>query len=568
MNAYPIGTSALIAGRRGMDLVGQNIANAATPGYRRQTLYLASRTTGVDIGTGVTGTRLVRYTAPPIRTAILTGNSDEASAATQLDARQQIETALGQGENTIGGKLEQFFNGIERLSTRPSDTAVRREVISSASDLAKQFNSVSGDIDRLRSDLNRQATQGVDDVNSITSQIADLNGRIYAIQVRGEQANDLMDKRDQLVDDLSKKVNIRTVDMDYGVVNVMAQDTTLVVSETATKLAIGANSSGQLEVTAPGQTQPLRFNGGSLGGVLTEHNQEIPATRARLDTLAAKLAGSVDKLQATGLGLDGPISTAVGTRGVTDPSQPLASQNLPIPLANGTLTISITRTTTLTRAATAITIDPATMSLNDVASAITAGTAGQIQASVDTPQNVLRLQAQPGFTFDFAGRPDSPPAAVFAPPTVSDTDTGGALAALGVNGLFQGTGASDIQVRSELASDPNLLAASRSGRSGDADNLNRIATARDQAVIGGRTLGQEYLDIAASVGVQVTSLSDQQTAQAGILQNLNSQEQAVSGVNMDEELVNLLTFQRMVEGASRYLSVVNSAMDSILEMTR
>jgi flagellar hook-associated protein FlgK len=568
MNAYPIGTSALIAGRRGMDLVGQNIANATTPGYRRQTLYLSSRTTGADIGTGVAGNRLVRYTAPPVRTAILTGNADESAVTSRLDTRRQVETALGQGENTIGAKLEQFFNRIERLSTRPSDSAVRREAVSVASDLATQFNSVAQDIDRLAADINRQTTQAVDDVNSLTSQIAELNGRIYNIEARGEQANDLMDQRDQLIDDLSKKVDLRTVNMDNGVVNVIARDITLVVSDSATKLATTANAPGQIEVTVAGETQPLQFDGGYLGGMMREHNQDLPATRARLDALAAELVRNVDKFQATGLGLDGPLASVVGARGVTDPTQPLATQNLPVPMTAGTLTFSITNTTTLARTTAAIAIDPATMSLNDVAAAITAGTGGQVQATVDTPQNVLRFQAQTGFAFDFAGRPDSPPAAVFAPPTVADTDTGAVLASLGVNGIFQGSGASDLRVRPEIVADPNRFAASRSGRSGDSDNLNRLATVRDQAVFGGRTLGQEYTDIAASVGVQVSSLSDQQTAQAGILQDLNAQEQAVSGVNMDEELVNLLTYQRMVEGASRFLSVVNSAMDSILEMTR
>lgn len=567
MNGFPIGISALTVGRRGMDLAGQNIANASTPGYRRQAVNATARFVG-NSGLGVEVTRLTRYEAPPLRTAILTSNSDEAAASTRLDARRQIETALGTGENTVGGKLEKLFNAVERLSSRPADTAARRELLSSAADLTGQLAAVANDIDRLKNDLGRQTTQTVDEVNSLTGRIADLNGRIYEIEVRGEQANELRDQRDQLVDDLSKKVDFRAVDMAHGVVNLIGRDTALVVSNVATKLAVAGNATGGLDVTVAGQTTPLRFDGGSLSGLQQEYNTDIPATRARLDALANTTAAQFDKLQATGLGVDGPITSSVGTRPVTDPTQPLATQGMAIPLANGTLTISMTNLGTQARTSAAVAIDPTTMSLNDVAAAITAGTGGQVTATVDTPQNVLRLTAQPGTGFDFAGRPDSPPAAVFAPPTVADTDTANALAGLGVNGLFEGQGAGNLKVRSELTADPNLLAASRSGRSGDGTNLERLAAVRDQALISGRTLGGESTDIATGIGVTVRSLSDEQTSRQGVLQNLNAQEQAVVGVDVNEELVKLLDYQRMVEGASRFIQSINEALDSVFEMTR
>lgn len=566
MNSYSIGISALTVGRRGMDVAGQNIANASTPGYHRQSLNAVAKAVQ-NVGIGVEEAYLTRYTAAPVRTAILTSNSAQAAASARLDARRQIETALGTGDNTVGGKLEQLFNKIEALSSRPSESASRREVIASASDLAGQFNAVSQDVDRLKSDLAGQTTQTVDEVNSLTSRIADLNGRIYAIEVKGQQANELKDQRDQLVDDLSKKVDLRAVNMDYGVVNVIGRDTALVVSTTATKLAVAGNSTGGLDVTVSGQTQPLQFDGGSLGGLLREHNVDIPATRARLDALANATAGQLDKIQATGLGLNGPLTSSVGTRPVADPTQPLATQGLAIPVTSGTLLISITDLATQNRSSASFNIDPNTQSLSDIAAAITTGTNGKIQATVDTPQNVLRFTAKAGLAFDFAGRPDSPPGAVFAPPSVPDTDTANLLAGLGVNSMFSGTGAGNIQVRPELAADPDLLAASRTGRSGDATNLERMAAVRDKSIINGKTPADEYTDIAAGVGTVIKSLDDEQTSRAGLLQNLSAQEQSVTGVDMNEELLHLQDYQRMVEGASKFMSAVNTALDSIMQIT-
>ncbi len=567
MNSFSIGTSALAVGRRGMDLAGQNIANAGTPGYRRQVINASARAIN-NIGLGVEVTRLTRYEAPPLRTAILAGNSEEAAAATRLDARRQIETAFGTGENTIGGELDALFNSVERLTSRPADNAARRELLANANDLTSQFAAVADDIDRLKFDLGRQATQTVDEVNSITTRIADLNGRIYAIEVSGEQANELMDQRDQLVDDLSKKVDFRTVNMDHGVVNLIGSGAALVVSTTATQFAVTGNGTGGLDVTVSGQPQPVQFGGGALGGLLREYNVDIPATRIRLDSLANATAAGFDKLQATGLGLDGPITSSVGSRPVADPTQPLATQGMAIPLSAGTLTISMTNLGTQARTSAAIAIDPNTMSLNDVAAAITAGSGGQVTATVDTPQNVLRLTAQAGFAFDFAGRPDSPPAAVFATPTVADPDTANALAGLGVNGMFTGQGAGNLKVRSGLAGDPNQLAASRTGRSGDGTNLERMAAVREQPLLGGRTLRGEYTDLAATIGVAINSLDAEQSSRAGVLANLNAQEQSVVGVDVNEELVKLMDYQRMVEGASRFISSLNEALDSIFEMTR
>lgn len=567
MNSFSIGTSAIAVGRRGMDLAGQNIANASTPGYRRQAINASSRAVN-NVGVGVEVTRLTRYEAPPLRTAILTSNSEAASATARLDARRQIETAFGSGDASVGGKLDALFNSVERLTSRPADSAARRELLANVADLTGQFNAVADDVDRLRTDLGRQATQTVDEVNSLTARIADLNGRIYKVEVTGGQANELKDQRDQLVDDLSKKVDLRTVDMDYGVVNVMGSGTALVVSDSATKLALAGNGTGGLDVTVSGQTQPVAVDGGSLGGVLREYNTDIPATRARLDTLANATAARLDKLQATGIGLDGPIASSVGSRPVADPTLPLATQGLAIPLTAGTLTVSMTNLGTQARTSAAVSIDPNTMSLNDVAAAITAGTGGQVQATVDTPQNVLRLTSQPGTAFDFAGRPDSPPAAVFADPTVADPDTANVLAGLGVNGLFEGTGASGLRVRAGLAADPNLLAASRTGRSGDGTNLERMAGVRDQPLVSGRTLTDEYTNLATSVGVTISSLDAEQSSRAGLLSSLSAQEQSAVGVDVNEELVRLMDYQRMVQGASQFISSLNQALDYVFAIAQ
>jgi flagellar hook-associated protein FlgK len=562
MNGFQIGISSLAAGRRGLDVVGQNIANAATRGYHRQALNLVSRVVDGVKGIGVDVASITRYAAPAVRTTILRGNADQNWAASRLGIQRQVETSFGSSPGTIGDGIEAFFNQIEQLTSRPDNAAVRRAVLGSAQELAARFNSAATDIDRVRNGLIGQVAQSVNEINDFAARIAQLNTRIANAEAQGNQANDLRDQRDQLIDDLSQKIDIRTVDQPYGVVNVIATGAAVVVGDFPNTFQSTLDPSGQLVITQAGSTQPVKFASGELGGMLQSFNQDLPATRTRLDTLAREIIARMNGIQATGLGTSGPVTSLNGSISVADPTLPLATQNLPFPMQAGQLVISVTDTTTGNRTNATIAIDPATDSLNDVAAAITAATGGQVQATVSSPANTLQLQAQPGYQFDFAGRDTNPPGGG----AVANTDTAGLLTGLGVGGLFNGSDAISIEVSPALLADPGLLAASRTGLPGDATNLERIAAVRDQQVIGGRTLLGEYGDLAATVGLNVKELDDIQSAHAAVLQNLNAQEQAVSGVDVNEELVYLLEYQRMVDSASKYISVVNSALDSIFEM--
>jgi flagellar hook-associated protein 1 FlgK len=172
------------------------------------------------------------------------------------------------------------------------------------------------------------------------------------------------------------------------------------------------------------------------------------------------------------------------------------------------------------------------------------------------------MTALPGYEFDFAGRDTVPSSGG----SVSNPDTAGVLVGLGINGLFIGTNAASIAVRSDILTDPRLLAASRSGLPGDATNLERLAAVRDESLLTGRTLSADYTDISASVGSDVLMLRDQKNTQDSLLLNLFGQEQSVIGVDMNEEMLNLLTYQRMIQGASKYMATVNEALDSIFTM--
>jgi flagellar hook-associated protein FlgK len=652
--AYSIGVSGMAAGQAGLAVIGQNIANASTRGYHRQRVELAGLTLDGRTGLGVGVQTVSRAESPFLWAAILTANGESARVVARLDSQRQAQGVFAPGAGSVGDLMDRFFNELELLTTRPEDPTQRRLVLSAASTLAGRFNAAAADLDHQRSDLRDLAAQTVGQINDLTPRIADLNARIVVVEAGGQPANDLRDQRDLLIDRLSQLVDVRTQVQPGGVMNVIGPGGGLVVGTVAQTLAVSTDAAGNLVMTSAGSTTPLAVRGGQLGGIVEEHNRVIPEYQSRLDTLARTLIQQVNAIHATGLNANGPVTTLAGLQPVADPTVPLASAGLALPLQAGQLVVSVTDLATGRRTLSSVAIDPATQSLQDVAGAITAGTGGRVQAAVDPATGTLRFQAQSGFAFDFAGRlPTDPPAVAmngtavptvagaytgsgndafsfqvvgtgtvgtsaglqlevrngagsviatlnvgagytpgtalavadgvtvslsagttdngtFAVPVTGQPDTAGLLAALGVGGLLTGSGAGDVGVRADLLADPSQLNLSRSGQPGDATNVERLAAVRDLALLGGgtQTVARFYDALVGDAGTEVENLDDQQTAQEGIRQTLVAREQATIGIDVNEEAVSLVQFQRMIEAASRYLSVVNTAVDAVLDIVR
>jgi flagellar hook-associated protein FlgK len=557
ITAFAIGTSALDTAQTALNVIGQNIANATTTGYHDQAVDLVNTSSG-NTGTGVDVATITRDTDTPVDTAIYASNSASSASSALLSINQQVQTALNSGTGGIGDQLNGFFNQIDELTSEPDGTAQRQQLISTAGALTGQLNTAAGSLGQLRADTGAQITQGIAQVNSLATQIASLNSQIAVSEQSGQQPNTLLDQRDAAIGSLSQLVDVRTVSQPNGVVNVLNSGGPIVVGQLANKFQVSADTTGNLVVTGADSTNPVTITGGTVGGQLQAYNGSIPAASSQLDTLAGQLAQQVNQIQATGIGLDGPQSAATGSVSATSATAPLASAGLPFPVTAGQLTVSVTDATG-NRTNSTITINPTADSLQSVATALN-GVTG-LTASVNA-NNQLQIQAQSGYSFDFAGRDTNPPSTG----AVANPDTSGILAAAGVNGFFTGSTAAGIAVNPALVSDPNRLAASTTGEPGDGTNLQRLSAVQDRALIGGQTLAANFASQASSVGNDVQTLTDQQTAQSGVLQNLTAQGQSTTGVDTNQEFVNLLSYQRMVQGASEYISTVNNALGAIFNI--
>lgn len=555
MLQFSIGVSALQASQRALDVTGHNLANANTPGYHRQVVQLASATPlrlgQFSIGRGVNVSDIRRIIDDNIEAAQVRQASASGLSEAQLLFATQLESRLANEKASPGARLETLFNQLEQLSSQLNSSSQRKLVIASAAATTREFNSLANDIRRLRDDVDQSIFTVVAEINPLMQQIASLNGQIAQQTAQGISPNDLLDQRALAVQQLSQRMGIEVQVGNQGQVTLLAGGIPLVVSGRALTLEAFRDASDQIRVRPVGTEVDLEVNDGQLGGYLNARREMLPRYLARLDDLAGAVARAFNAVQTTGVGVAGAFTYLTSQQAVRDVTLPLSSVGLPVPPQGGTLTVAVTNIATGERTLTTIDINPATQSLNDIAGSLAA--IPNLQSFANSVGGTLSVMAETGFTFDFRGDGQT------------DADSSGLLSALGLNSFFIGNSAATIRVSDDLLADADRLATSRSGQPGDSANLQRLVALRDAPLMPNQsTFANDFIQTLADIGTDVRELTDRRETNELLANRLEEQRQSLSGVDPNEELVNLLKYQRMFQIASRYINVLNDAYDELL----
>ena len=487
MSALAIGLSGLLVNQRLLDLTGQNITNANTPGYHNQVATLAENApasdSGLSVGAGVEMTGITREVNQALEQAVVSNTSASSNASTQLDRLNQLQSYLATGSGTLHDALGNLFTQLESLSTQPGDPTQRQLVLSAANDVTTQLNATVSNLQQMSSGLVDQANTHVSAINALTNQIAQLNQQIHDGTVSRADINGLLDQRDQALASLAQLIGVRTIPQPYGEMSVFVNGSPLVLGNQAATLNATTNNQGQIVVSSSEALQPITVGGGQLGADLSLYNTTMPAVQAQLNTFSQELATQFDHIQATGLGLGGPMTALTSQRTVANVNQPLAAANLGFPPQAGDLYITVTDLATGQKTLNKVAIDPKTQSLTAIATAISA--VPNVQAVVDPQAGTLNLLAKPGYGFDFTGSLSTSP----------DTQaiTGTTVPAIG----GQYTGSSDDTLHFQFAG---------SGTIGVTPNLMLQVRNGAGALLGSLNVGQGYspgTDLSSVLGVQV-----------------------------------------------------------------
>jgi flagellar hook-associated protein 1 len=313
-----VALSALLAQSQTIEVIEHNVANANTPGYRRQSAVLSTsdpvQVYGMDrgfgagqIGSGVTVDAIKSYSLNFFDDRYRSNSAETSNLTTQKNVLSQLEVTLSETtDNGLVNKLDGFWSSWQSLAADPSNTSLRSNVLSQAGALSTAFNQRAQQLSALQADQNQTISSRVDEINSVASQIAGLNGEIARINSIGEHPNDLLDKRDLLLDRLSEIAGATSAVQKNGAVVVSIGQHFLVTGQnTSTLQAAPDPANSNLAQISWQDGKSFQPSSGELKGLLYARDSVIPDQRARLDQMAKILATNVNQIHAAGYGQDG-----------------------------------------------------------------------------------------------------------------------------------------------------------------------------------------------------------------------------------------------------------------------
>jgi flagellar hook-associated protein 1 FlgK len=311
-----IGRTALVVQQTALQTLSQNIANAETPGYSRQEAVLTASTPlrmpYGNVGTGVSLSVIQRKRDVLLDDGYRSANGLAGETATRSTLLGQLESVFGEPADAgMAAALDQFWGAWSDLASSPTNGAAQSVVQSRGRQLAQRFNEYDAQLTQLRgSNLDRTAST-VNQINSLATQIADLNARIVGTEGGNNPANDLRDLRDQRIDELSKLANTRVFpSTTNGSVQVVIGNATLVDGASARTLSVKIPSESPPPAT-PNLDLPVKLYlgnspdaltnfGGELGATIDVLNEDIPDMRGRLDALASNIVREVNTVHSGG----------------------------------------------------------------------------------------------------------------------------------------------------------------------------------------------------------------------------------------------------------------------------
>jgi len=304
-----IALSGLDAEQGAMAATTNNVANANTPGYSREVPILASSDPVVvdplTFGTGVTLQSVESIRDPILESRIQQETQTQGQLGSLVSALQQTQVNFTGKTGDIGSAITSFFDSINQLSTNPSDLSLRQGVLTAASNLATAFNSTANNLTVQDQSLDQSVIQSVGQINTLTQQIAQLNGQISDLENVGEDAGSFIDQRTQAIDQLSSLVDVSVIPSDNTLTLTTANGTPLVTGQQSFQLQTQTSASGLHGVYSQGNDITSSIVSGQLGGEIAARDRQIPAIQTQVDTLAAGLANAVNTVQTGGFDLNG-----------------------------------------------------------------------------------------------------------------------------------------------------------------------------------------------------------------------------------------------------------------------
>jgi flagellar hook-associated protein 1 len=573
-SVYGIALSGLNAARAGLSTTSHNIANSNTVGFNRQQVIQQSRpSTGSDIGfigQGVDIASVQRVYSDFINSQEQKATSDAAFYNAKAQQIARVDAMIADDASGLSSALSIFFGAAQTLSTNPADLAARQNYLSSAETLSSRFNGLNTVMDELRSATNLKVRDTVEQLNNATSQIAALNNQIVTAQNQtsnGGPPNDLMDRRDKLILELSEQVQTTRVDMADGSTNLfLANGQSLVIGTTQFKVQTQVDPQDPqnllvgMTTNVNGQDRLLAFDSSSLGncalaGFLSFREDELTEYQNTIGLLAARIGQTVNDIQTAGVDLDNNPASALFSFGSSGSFVDDISRV--VPNVNNS-TVNPTQVTL--RGLDLSKLGPAEYEVQIVGSQPRYREVGS-----DGPFVPANLVTDPGGDYYEIRDPAGAPLLSFQLNNATPQE--------GDRFVLMPVREAALNMRTALDRPSEVAASSAVNPSiGNNENILAVAALQNSRTLfqsnnsAGVSISDGFNQLVSRVGNKTREFNLAAESRETVLNQVADSRDALQGVNMDEEAANLIKFQQAYQASGRVISLSKELFDQILSM--
>lgn len=555
MNLANLGKAGLLVAQNRLQTAGHNINNAATAGYNRQTVLSqtagATPTSGGWIGRGVQAVSVQRSYDNFLQNQLTSSLTRGAALKTYGDQISQINNLVADRTVGISPGIQKFFDSLDAVASAPADVAARQELIGQANSLAAQVRDANAFLDSQRTNINTQVDTTVTQINSYLDRIQDLNRQITTAKATnpGQPPNDLLDQRDQLVSDLGQLVDVKAYEQDDRISLTIGNGQTVLGGDTVfhlethlskadpTRLAVNYTTKDAAGNSIPIEMDDKQITGGKLGGLLAFRSDALDATQNDLGRIALGISIALNEQHVQGYDLSGTPGGEffnVGTPKVIGNEKNSAMAGTP------TASYVPGELSQITNQDYRVEFDGTDYTVTRV------------------PEGTALIPTVAGTTLSFDG---------------VAIDTAGMVPAAGDSWLVQPTrdaaGAMTVTI-----TDPEKVAAAGEASPGvgagtaNGDNALELAALRSKKILANGSMGmnEAYSQLVNTVAVKTQQNTTAQKAQETLVAQNYSAQQAVSGVNLDEEYINLQQYQEQYRAAARLIDTASTLFDTLLAL--
>jgi len=553
-----MGQHALSINQRAMQTVGHNIANQETEGFSRQQVH--SGTAAPDptgVGGGAKAQPTSRVYDKFVQRKILQENPRSGMFKSRGEFLQKIEIIFSETEgNGLHQALNEFWNSWSQLSNQPESESARIQVRERSDVLARRFRGMHSQLDGLRNEINGRLVATINKVNELGQKVAELNRQIISYESGQRNANDMRDARNQAIEELSELVDVNSFENPNGRVTVIiGRDWTLVEGNNRYQLEgkMKGGELGMLRIDGVSINDNRRdltriFREGEMSEMLRMRDDTIVGYQHNLDEIAFNLAGQVNKIHATGTGINSATDMMKSTFGLNSTA---LSQPLPF-LKDGIFQLHLVDPHNEILETYEIEIQAGIDTLPDIVQRLnqTISDPGLLQASIEADGSML-LQSASDYKFIFG------------------EDQSSITQVLGLNSFFDTLkGAEDIQLSENIRENTNNISTGKDLIPGD----NRVAleiaklqtrpTMRDETM----TFDEYYNGVLTGMGLKIQRNKTEQAQQESMVRQFKEIRSSISSVNMDEELTDMMQYQKAYEASARFINTVDRMMETVIKM--